>query len=153
MPEDFFLMLIDGFFDIHHNMKCFSHKYLNDQGRYIACQKDFILSHKNLTMKFVLEGNFFELTTEEMFRCDGSGLCYSIVRHKSDDSNTWVLGGLFILRFDTTFDYEKKEIVFYSNKKFRIINEYRNEIRICLILCVLMIIGNIYLLYTTVKTN
>ena len=73
VPEDFFLMLIDGFFDIHHNMKCFS--------------------HKNLTMKFVLEGNFFELTTEEMFRCDGSGLCYSIVRHKSDDSNTWVLVG------------------------------------------------------------
>ena len=64
---------------------------------------------------FVIDNNEFKQKVSEMFVPYDNGLMFEIVYPESLISKgDWILGGYFLQRYVTTFDYEKQMITFYN---------------------------------------
>lgn len=92
--------------------KCeFGHYYRMNK---IKC--DCSLKKLPVKMKFAIGHYIFEFN--ELLE-DTLGICFLILRFKPKDTNEWIIGNWFISNYVSGFDYDNKEISFYSKEEFK----------------------------------
>ena len=144
----------DNFF----NNKCKEKFYYKKNITLIHCDKDFnITKFKNLS--FVLKDIDYEfiLTYKELFIEQNNEFIFSIVFDENIDNKdtTWILGKIFMKKYQLTFDLDRKIICLYKENTY---NEYYKKKSgilfyiILLIILLFVILGLItYIVYITTK--
>ena len=70
------------------------------------------------------------------------GTSYIYIRKNRENKNEWIIGNSFILKYVSTFDYDKNRIILYSHNKFEIMTESKNKVNyINVVTIILSIIG------------
>lgn len=88
----------------------------------IFCSQEYIRNLADIT--FVIEYYNYQMNSSRIFECLYNNCKYLMMPNIK--SNKWIIGISFIDSFETLFDYERGEIVFYSD---RASNKVNNESR------------------------
>lgn len=67
---------------------------------------------------FVINGKEFEMNRDDLFE-KRYGTCVMLIEENVKDNTKWILGNAFLRKYYSLFDYEKKEIIFYSDTIFK----------------------------------
>ena len=127
------------------NYTCFTIMAMD--GVSFQCQCAQLAYFPNLT--FTLNGNKIELSMKELF--DGFyGMCVSsFISGKEEEYDKWILGLPFFRKYIIYFDYENKDITFYSQFPFE--KHLPQTYIIYVMISSLCVINSIILLYAKIK--
>ena len=109
LPKHYYHILSDALFSEHYKRGHCS----NNGAKGTKCKCDSVRTFPNVLMS--VDKYTLNLTRDILFREGDDNECTFIMRHSVSDDNEWLIGNGVWLRMNTQFDYDNKEITFYSN--------------------------------------
>lgn len=132
IPKDFDIGLF-----IKEEMNC-----KMEFGTYYRCDSDKINQFPNITFVFNHIKYYFNYKDFSEESVNHEGTSYIYIRKNRENKNEWIIGNSFILKYVSTFDYDKNRIILYSHNKFEIMTESKNKVNyINVVTIILSIIG------------
>lgn len=127
--------------------------FVNDnKWAYFNCKKKFLQDiYLVQSLNFIIGNYIFELPFADLFRC-ANEYCISAFLSSNPNQKIIVFGNRFLNRYITNFDYERKIILFNSNKPFPklsnneiAVSSYDQHIKIILVLLISCLLFNVFL--------
>ena len=132
IPKDFDIGLF-----IKEEMNC-----KMEFGTYYRCDSDKINQFPNITFVFNHIKYYFNYKDFSEESVNHEGTSYIYIRKNRENKNERIIGNSFILKYVSTFDYDKNRIILYSHNKFEIMTESKNKVNyINVVTIILSIIG------------
>ena len=118
-PSDFFILIKNKFFSKYIYYDICREKKINDLYTYIECDyddssfrvasfPDICLDHADLETSFIL-------TYKDLFIVDKKNKIYIFLIFKKEYFMGWILGSIFLRKFQLIFDSDAKTIGYYKN--------------------------------------
>ena len=108
LPKQYYHILTDALFDKYYKRGHCS----NNGAKGTKCKCDSVRSFPSVLLS--VDKYTLNLTRDVLFREDDNE-CTFIIKHSVSDDSEWLMGNGLWLRMNTQFDYDNKEITFYSN--------------------------------------
>ena len=114
VPFDFFEFLQNNVFDIDNNVFC----DVETSNLRFSCSYEYFkeMNHK---ISFVLDNYKFSFELKDLFSCINNQ-CFSHIISTQKKKNSWIFGTKFFIFYNTTFDFEKGNILFYGRNHIEI---------------------------------
>lgn len=150
VPRNYYYKIHDALF-VDYYLKGYCY-YTKEKGTQCDCED--IKTFPSVLLS--VDKYTFNLTSGVLFR-EKDNRCEFLIKYKEDNDNEWLLGNGLWLKMNTKFDYDNKEITFYSNDigiYDRVItgedNHSKNKYILCLniiitLICICGIICEIYI--------
>ena len=109
LPKQYYHILSDALFSEYYKRGHCS----NNGAKGTKCKCDSVRTFPNVLMS--VDRYTLNLTRDILFKEGDDNECTFIMKHSVSDDNEWLIGNGVWLRMNTQFDYDNKEITFYSN--------------------------------------
>lgn len=113
VPTAFYYFVIKMFKRPFSNQQC---KYSGEFEIECDCREISLFPSIN----FIIEDKLFRLKNKDYFKQVNTKCKFMIT--KNTRGNEWIFGTQFIAKYHSTFNYEKKNIVFYSSENWEIVD-------------------------------
>ena len=83
-------------------------------GTYYRCDSDKINQFPNITFVFNHIKYYFNYKDFSEESVNHEGTSYIYIRKNRENKNEWIIGNSFILKYVSTFDYDKNRIILFT---------------------------------------
>ena len=152
IPREYMTYLNKTIFDSYYkNKQCSYIDYIDKAG--ISCDCNSLDDFPDIY--FVIGNTHFRFSKENLF-FQFDTACTFLMRYNKE-SNDWMFGDSFLLRYPVQFSYADHEIRFYSESNFeykeKVTKNSNNSVRYVYTLIIVMLLVSIIFLYVIKKNN